>query len=324
MSYADTVFINMCRNILTHGTDTSDDINRPHWPDGQTASTIKLPMVYNVYDLSKEFPALTLRPTAIKTAMDELLWIWQKKSNNIHDLNSHIWDEWADENGSIGAAYGYQLRQVNPYKSVSVEKLKEAFPDCVWQGANLLVRNTDPGTVYGIVVPNKKGNNIIHMNQVDKVLYDLHHTPYSRRIMTSMYNFADLDRMALHPCAYSMTFNVTKDADGNRVLNGLLNQRSNDVLTANNWNVVQYALLIMMFAQVSGMKPGLLGHMIADAHIYDRHIDIISDLIKRKPLPAPTVRLNPDVKNFYDFTTDDLIVENYQKHPQVRNIPVAI
>ena len=323
MSYADTVFINMCRNILQNGTDTSDDVNRPHWPDGQMASTIKLPLVYNEYDLSKEFPALTLRPTAIKTAMDELLWIWQKKSNNIHDLNSHIWDEWADEKGSIGRAYGYQLRQINPYKAVSVEKLKEAFPDCVRQGT-VIVRKDTPNIVYGTVAIDRNGKDIIHMDQVNKALYDLHHTPYSRRIMTSMYNFADLDAMALHPCAYSMTFNVSKDAEGNKVLNGLLNQRSNDVLTANNWNVVQYALLIMMFAQVCGMKPGRLGHMIADAHIYDRHIDIITDLIKREPLPAPTVRLNPDVKNFYDFTTDDLIVENYQKHPQIRKIPVAI
>lgn len=282
MSYADQVFINMCRNILENGTSTEGEKVRPHWEDGTPAYTIKSFGVVNRYDFSREFPALTLRRTALKTYMDELLWIWQKKSNNVHDLNSGIWDAWADESGSIGKAYGYQLG------------VKHLYPE----GA---------------------------MDQVDRVLYDLKNNPYSRRIMTNLYVHQDLHEMALYPCAYSVTFNVTRRPGSDRlILNAILNQRSSDVLAANNWNVCQYAILLMMFAQVSDMEPGELVHVIADAHIYDRHIPVIRELIARPAWPAPTVRLNPEIRDFYQFTTDDLIVENYQHGPQVKNIPVAV
>ena len=276
MSYADKVFIDMCRDIIDHGTSTEGEKVRPRWEDGTPAYTIKKFGVVNRYDLRKEFPAITLRKTAIKSCTDELLWIWQKKSNNIHDLSSHIWDSWADEDGSIGKAYGYQMRV--KYKFAQGE-----------------------------------------MDQVDNVLWQLKNTPYSRRIMTNIYNFADLSAMNLEPCAYSMTFNVT----GNR-LNAILNQRSQDILAANNWNVVQYSVLVHMFAQVSGLVPGELVHVISDAHIYDRHVPIIRELIKRPQYPAPKFRLNPDIKDFYDFTTDDIIVEDYEKNPQILNIPIAI
>ncbi|MDD5875630.1 MAG: thymidylate synthase [Eubacteriales bacterium] len=276
MSKADEKFVSMCRDILENGFSTEGNNVRARWDDGTPAHTIKNFGVVNRYDLSEEFPALTLRPTAIRLAFDELLWIWQKKSNNIKDLNSHIWDQWADENGSIGKAYGYQL---------------------------------------GIPYKFKQGE----MDQVDNVLWLLKNDRYSRRIMTNMYNFADLSEMGLEPCAYSMTFNVK----GN-TLNAILNQRSQDVLTANNWNVVQYSLLLMMMAQVSGLKAGELVHVIADAHIYDRHVDIVKELIERPQYPAPKVRLNPDVTDFYEFTDKDLIIEDYQKNPQVKNIPVAI
>lgn len=276
MSKADEKFVAMCQDILDNGFSTEGYPVRPRWADGTPAHTIKNFGVVNRYDLQEEFPALTLRPTAIRLAFDELLWIWQKKSNNVHDLNSHIWDQWADENGSIGKAYGYQLQV--PYKF-------------------------------------KQGE----MDQVDNVLWLLKNDRYSRRIMTSMYNFADLSEMNLEPCAYSMTFNVKGDT-----LNAILNQRSQDVLTANNWNVVQYSLLLMMMAQVSGLKAGELVHVIADAHIYDRHVEIVKELIARPQYPAPKVRLNPEVTDFYSFTTDDLIIEDYQKNPQIKNIPVAI
>lgn len=276
MSKADEKFVSMCRDILENGFSTEGNNVRARWDDGTPAHTIKNFGVVNRYDLSEEFPALTLRPTAIRLAFDELLWIWQKKSNNIKDLNSHIWDQWADENGSIGKAYGYQL---------------------------------------GIPYKFKQGE----MDQVDNVLWLLKNDRYSRRIMTNMYNFADLSEMGLEPCAYSMTFNVKGDT-----LNAILNQRSQDVLTANNWNVVQYSLLLMMMAQVSGLKAGELVHVIADAHIYDRHMDIVKELIERPQYPAPKVRLNPDVTDFYEFTDKDLIIEDYQKNPQVKNIPVAI
>jgi thymidylate synthase len=282
MSQCDHIFINMCRDILENGTDTRGEKVRPHWPDGTPAYTIKQFGICNRYDLRKEFPALTLRRTALKSAMDEVLWIWQKKSNNVHDLHSHIWDEWADEDGSIGKAYGYQMGVKHVYKE-------------------------------GL------------FDQTDRVLYDLRHNPFSRRILTNLYVHKDLHEMNLYPCAYSMTFNVTQErGDGKLVLNAVLNQRSNDVLTANNWNVAQYALLLMMIAQVSDMVPGVLVHMIADAHIYDRHVPLIQELISREPYPAPKVWLNPEVRDFYQFTTDDLHVENYQYHEQIRNIPVAI
>ena len=282
MSYADKVFIDMCRDIIENGTSTEGEKVRPVWEDGTSAYTIKKFGVVNRYDLSKEFPALTLRRTAIKSCVDELLWIWQKKSNNVHELKSHIWDSWADESGSIGKAYGYQMGVKHQYKE-------------------------------GM------------MDQTDRVIYDLKNNPYSRRIMTNIYVHQDLHEMNLYPCAYSMTFNVTKEKDSDVLtLNGILNQRSQDVLTANNWNVCQYAVLIYMLAQVCGMKAGEFVHVIADAHIYDRHVPMIEELISREPLPAPTFWLNPEIKDFYDFTPDDVRLDNYETHPQIKNIPVAV
>lgn len=276
MSKADELFISMCRDIIDNGYSTEGEKVRPKWDDGTSAYTIKRFGIVNRYDLSEEFPAITLRKTYIKSAIDELLWIWQKKSNNVHDLNSHIWDAWADENGSIGKAYGYQLGVKHRYRE-------------------------------GM------------MDQVDRVIYDLKNNPYSRRIMTNIFVHEDLYEMNLYPCAYSVTFNVTGDR-----LNAILNQRSQDVLTANNWNVVQYAALVYMLAQVTGFKPGELVHVIADAHIYDRHVPIVKELIERPVYPAPKVIINPDVKDFYEFTTEDFEITDYQTGPQIKNIPVAV
>lgn len=282
MSYADTIFIDMCRDIIENGTSTEGEKVRPKWEDGSFAYTVKRFGVVNRYDLTKEFPALTLRRTALKSCMDEILWIYQKKSNNIHDLNSSIWDEWADESGSIGKAYGYQIGVKSRYKE-------------------------------GM------------MDQMDRVLYDLRNNPYSRRIMTNTYVFADLSEMNLYPCAYSVTYNVTKkQGDEKLTLNMVLNQRSQDVLAANNWNVCQYAILLMMVAQSCNMVPGELVHVIADAHIYDRHVEIVKELIERPAYPAPKVSLNPEITDFYAFTTGDLLVENYETGPQVKNIPIAV
>jgi len=276
MSKADVIFKEMCRDILENGFSSEGQQVRARWEDGTPAHTIKKFGVVNRYDLSEEFPILTLRYTNFRAAIDELLWIWQKKSNNIRDLNSHIWDSWADENGSIGKAYGYQMR------------IRHKYPEG-------------------------------EFDQVDRVLYDLKHNPYSRRIITNMYVHSDLHEMNLYPCAYSMTFNVT-----GKKLNAILHQRSNDVLVANNWNVCQYAVLVHMFAQVSGLEAGELVHVIADAHIYDRHIPMVEELLKREPYPAPKLIINPEVKNFYDFTVDDFVLEDYQHWPQIKNIPVAV
>ncbi len=276
MSRADSIFIENCKDILSHGVWDTDQQVRPHWEDGAPAHTVKKFGIVNRYDLREEFPALTIRRLAFKSSLDELLWIWQKKSNNVHDLSSHIWDSWADESGSIGKAYGYQLRQKHQYKEGEFD-------------------------------------------QVDRVLYDLKHNPASRRILTNLYNFEDLHEMHLYPCAYSMTFNVS----GN-VLNGILNQRSNDMLAANNWNVAQYALLLKMFAQVSGLVAGELVHVIADAHIYDRHVPIIEKIIENPCFEAPTLVMNEDVKDFYAFTKDDFRLENYVYTVLEEKIPVAI
>jgi thymidylate synthase len=276
MSKADKIFVEMCRDVLDNGFSSEGQAVRAKWEDGTPAHTVKKFAVVNRYNLAEEFPALTLRPTPVKTAVDELLWIWQKKSNNINDLNSHIWDAWADETGSIGKAYGYQLGVKHKYSEGEFD-------------------------------------------QVDRVLYDLKHNPYSRRIMTNLYNFQDLHEMALYPCAYSMTFNMTENR-----LNAILNQRSQDILVANSFNVVQYSVLVHMFAQVSGLEVGELVHVIADAHIYDRHIPLVKELIERPQYPAPKFKLNPDIRNFYDFTVDDFIVEDYQAGPQIKGIPVAV
>lgn len=282
MSYADQLFIHMCRDILDHGTSTEGEKVRPKWEDGTSAYTIKRFGVVNRYDLRREFPALTLRKTALKSCMDEILWIYQRKSASIHDLNSHIWDEWADETGSIGKAYGYQIGVKSRYKE-------------------------------GM------------MDQMDRVLYDLKNNPFSRRIITNTYVHQDLSEMQLYPCAYGVTYNVTQEKGENRLtLNMVLHQRSQDVLAANNWNVCQYAILLMMVAQVCGMIPGELLHVIADAHIYDRHVDIVKELIQRECHAAPKVILNPKIKDFYAFTTADLLVEDYQAGPQIKNIPIAI
>jgi thymidylate synthase len=276
MSKADKIFIDMCRDILDNGFSSEGQEVRPRWEDGTYAHTIKRFSVVNRYNLAEEFPILTLRPTYLKSAVGEILWIWQKKSNNINDLNSKIWDSWADDKGSIGKAYGYQLGIKHKY-------------------------------IEG------------EFDQVDRVLYDLRNNPYSRRIMTNIYNHQDLHEMNLYPCAYSVTFNVT----GNK-LNAILNQRSNDILVANNWNVVQYSVLVHMIAQVSGLEVGEFVHVIADAHIYDRHVPIVEELITRKSYEAPKLIINKNVKDFYDFTVDDFKLENYQKGEQIRNIPVAV
>ena len=316
MSYADKLFVEMCQDILENGTDTKGQEVRPHWEDGTPAYTIKKFGVVNRYDLRKEFPAITLRKTALKSAMDEILWIYQKKSNNINDLNSHIWDEWADKNGSIGKAYGYQIGETFVHhreKSDSnsfydnIPNHKELYPSA-W-----VVYNNDDDMPDYVV-----------MDQMDGVLYDLRYTPFSRRIMTNMWNFKDLNNMGLQPCCYSCTFNVTDEGEDKLVLNMILNQRSQDILAANNWNVAQYAIFLMMVAQSCNMIAGELVHVIADAHIYDRHVDIIKDLITREQYPAPKVTLNPDVTNFYDFTTKDLIVEDYITGEQIKDIPIAI
>lgn len=275
MGIADSAFVNTCKDILDNGVWVKDGV-RPHWEDGEPACTIKKFGVVNRYDLSKEFPLITIRPISLKLAVDEILWIWQKKSNNVHDLNSHIWDSWADESGSIGKAYGYQLGRKSQYR--------EGMFD-----------------------------------QVDRVLYDLKNNPASRRIMTNLYNFDDLHEMALYPCAYSMTFNV---CDGK--LCAILNQRSQDMLAANAWNVAQYAALVLMFAQVSGLQPGEFVHVIADAHIYDRHIPIVKELIGREAYPSPKVELDPDIKNFYDFTPESFKVTDYVHGEKVPKFPVAV
>lgn len=282
MSLADNIFINMCRDVLENGVSTEGEKVRPKWEDGSYAYTIKKFGVVNRYNLSKEFPIITLRKTAFKTSIDEILWIWQKKSNNVHDLNSHIWDSWADETGSIGKAYGYQLGVKHSYKEGE-------------------------------------------MDQVDRVLYDLKNNPYSRRIMTNLYVHQDLHEMHLYPCAYSMTFNVTKKKDSEKlVLNAILNQRSNDILAANAMNVCQYAVLVHMFARVCGYEVGELVHVIADAHIYDRHIPIIRELIERPTFEAPKFWMNPEVKDFYQFKVEDFELRDYHFGPKVENIPVAI
>lgn len=276
MSRADEIFISNCKDILENGVWDTDLKVRPRWDDGESAHTVKKFGIVNRYDLSEEFPILTIRRTYWKSAIDELLWIWQKKSNNVHDLKSHVWDAWADETGSIGKAYGYQLG------------VKHRYPEG-------------------------------EMDQVDRVLFDLKHNPASRRIMTNIYNHADLSEMALYPCAYSMTFNVS----GNR-LNAILNQRSQDMLTANNWNVVQYAALTCMLAQVSGLEPGEFIHVIADAHIYDRHVPLVQEIIANEPKPAPKFVIDPAVDDFYKFTVDSFRMENYEFSKFDKKIPVAI
>lgn len=276
MSYADKIFVNNIKDILENGVWDTDYNVRPKWEDGTPAHTIKKFCIVNRYDLTKELPILTIRKTNFKAAIDEILWIWQKKSNNIKDLNSHIWDSWADENGTIGKAYGYQLAQKHKYKEGEFD-------------------------------------------QVDRVIYDLKNNPTSRRIMTNIYNFQDLNEMNLYPCAYSMTFNVS-----GKKLNGILNQRSNDMLVANNWNVLQYSLLLKMMAQVCGLEAGELVHVIADAHLYDRHIELAKEVIEKEQFEAPKLIMNPDVKDFYDFTVDDFELVDYNFHLLGKKIPVAI
>ena len=276
MSRADLIYKETCEKILSEGVWDTDREVRPHWEDGTPAHTVKCFGIVNRYNLQEEFPIMTLRRTYLKSCIRELLWIWQKKSNQVSELGSHIWDSWADENGTIGKAYGYQLG------------IKHQYPEG-------------------------------EFDQVDRVLYDLKHNPNSRRILTNIYNFEDLHEMALYPCAYSMTFNVS----GN-TLNAILNQRSQDMLTANNWNVVQYAVLVYMMAQVSGLVPGELVHVIADCHIYDRHVPMVKKMLEKEPLPAPKFYVNPKVRDFYDFTIDDFRLEGYRYHEFNDHIPVAI
>jgi len=266
----------MCNDILDHGYSDDDQNVRPRWQDGTPAHTIKRFGIVNRYDLSTEFPILTLRPINLEAAIDEILWIWQLKSPYVENLRSHIWDSWADENGSIGKAYGYQLR-----RQIDFAEGK--------------------------------------MDQVDWILHTLKNSPNSRRMVTNIFNHDDLKYMGLQPCAWSITLNLT----ANR-LNMILNQRSSDVLVANNWNVCQYAILLIMFSISSGFEPGELVHVIADAHIYDRHIPLVKELISRQTYPAPKLQINPEIKNFYHFTVEDFTLIDYQCGKQIKKIPVAV
>ncbi len=276
MSKADEIFKANCQQILSKGVWDKGQTVRPYWEDtGKPAYTIKSFGIVNRYDLQEEFPILTLRRQNLSSAVEELLWIWQKKSNRIADLNSHIWDAWAREDGTIGKAYGYQLG------------VKHQYPDG-------------------------------EFDQVDRVLYDLKHNPNSRRIITNLYNHQDLQDMALYPCAYSMTFNVS-----GKHLHGILNQRSQDMLVANGWNVMQYAVLLHAIAQVSGLVAGELLHVIADAHIYERHVPMVEELLTKTPYPAPTMTLDTSITDFYQFTAESVQLQGYDSHPIEGKIPVA-
>ena len=348
MSLADRYFVEMCKEVLEHGTSTEGNKVRTKWEDGTPAHTKKIFGVAHRYDLSKEFPILTLRKVPIKSCVDELLWIWQKRSNKLSDLHSHIWDSWGLSDGTIGKSYGYQLSSPVRLKrdAITFEGLCKAFNGGVipemhapvdFKGdketyiPEILFRNhhtTDYRfshlyTVRGCPVA-LEVDDFVYINQVDYVLYQLHNTPFSRRILTNMYNHSELADMALEPCAYSMTFNVTKDENGELVLNGILNQRSQDILTANGWNVCQYAVLLHMIARDVNMLVGTLIHVIADAHIYDRHIPLVEKLIWGEQHEAPELVLNPEKKHFYDFVPEDVGLTNYRYNEFSEKIPVAI
>lgn len=295
MSYADVAFKEMVTKILTDGSSSKGYPVRPKWDDGTPAHTIKTFGVVNRYDLSKEFPAPTLRPVNLKACIGDILWVWQKKSNNVHDLNSHIWDAWADENGSIGKGYGWQV----------ANKFRKVFdPD--------IISNTNPASPAG---------SYIMLDQTDYILHELKHNPLSRKIMGHLYDIGDVNEMRLDACCWSIILNVDPV---NKKLNMILNQRSQDTVVAGEWNVVQYAVLLHMFAQVSGYQAGELVHVITDCHIYDRHIEAAEELLSRTPFPAPKFWINPDIKDFYDFTVDDFRLDDYQYHEQIKNIPVAV
>lgn len=336
MSKADEIFIETAKDIISNGTSTEGQKVRPKWPDGTPAYTIKKFGYCAKYDLREEFPAMTLRQTYLKSAMDEILWIYQRKSNNIHDLNSKIWDEWADENGSIGKAYGYQvaMKYLHHAEKISwngiIEKYGSFERYCYnirgYQYQDKLMGDPVSNFLYDNLADKdtKILNDYIFLDQMDAVLYDLKNNPFSRRIMINLWNTKELSEMQLQPCCFNVIFNVTDEGGDKLVLNMTLNQRSNDMLAANNWNIAQYAIFLMMVAQSVDMIPGQIMHCITDIHIYDRHVDLVKELISRESYPAPKVSLNPEVKDFYKFTTDDLIIEDYKYGPQIKNIPIAI
>ena len=285
MTQADKNFIETCKEILENGYSSKGTNVRTRWEDGEEANYISIVGVTNKYDVSKEFPMITLRnnTNTVKKAIDEILWIWQKKSNKVSDLNSHIWDQWAGEDGTIGKAYGYQMSKKYNFKT-------------------------------------KDG--IKSMDQVDYVLYLLKNNPSSRRIMTNIFNFDDLKDMNLEPCAYGTQWLVKEGK-----LHLILNQRSQDMLTANGWNTMQYAALLCMFAQCAGLEVGTLTHNIGDCHIYDRHIPLVKKLIEAQPMDvSPKLIINNKTTNFYDFKVEDFEIQgyDYNKNIKLGKIPVAI
>ena len=323
MSKADAIFIQNCKDILTTGVWDTDKEVRPRWADGTPAHTVKKFGVINRYDLQEEFPILTVRKQYFKSALDELLWIWQKKSNNVKDLGSHIWDQWADDAGSIGKAYGYQLSVKHRVKGIDIDKARELFGNDGVVTMPIFNDHGKPHTQYGHVLVeqhhNYTGETVIWMDQVDHILYDLKFNQASRRILSMLWNPKEAVDMGLEPCAYSMTFNVS----GNK-LNTILNQRSQDMLTANGWNVMQYAALTMMMAQVSGLEAGEFVHVIADCHIYDRHVEVVKEIMENVPLPSPVVEMDKSITSFYDFTKDSIRLLGYSGHAvDASRIPVA-
>ncbi len=252
MSLADTQYLQIIENILDHG----------YYANNRTGiATYKLPHQVMQFNLAEEFPILTTKFVAFKTAIKELLWIWQLQSNDVRQLqamNVKVWDEWMREDGTIGKAYGYQIAK---YK------------------------------------------------QLDNLLDMLQKDPQSRRMIVTLWNIEDLPDMALQPCAYETLWDVT---DGR--LNCMLIQRSGDMGLGVPFNTAQYAALVHMIAQVSGLQAGQFTHVINNAHIYENHVEALRTQLERREeaLSAPILRINPDVTDFYDFKAEDIILEGYE------------
>ena len=296
MNQADEQYKRVVETVLRVGVMDTDQKVRTVWKDGTPAHSISWIGQHMIFD-NTEVPIITTKRVAWKTAIKELLWIWQMKSNRVQDLRDmgvKIWNEWEKEDGTIGKAYGYQLGKKNRWVTE-----KEYYPD-------------PSGEINALHLTMKK------VDQVDYLLYQLKTNPASRRHITMLWNPDELDSMALTPCVYETQWHVKQGK-----LHLEVRCRSNDLALGNPFNIFQYNILQRMIAQVTGYELGNYIYHIGDAHLYDRHIEPVSEQIKRESFEAPTLWINPEVKSFYDFTIDDFKLIDY-KHGETINMEVAI
>jgi len=303
MTIADIVYGKLIHDVEMFGEWDRDTPVRAVWKDGTPAYTKALLNVQMKFDNGKEITILSQKRVPQKDPVNEIFWIWRDKSNDVQalrDMGCKVWDEWMKEDGTIGKAYGWQLR--NKYRKVRITD------DLMHMTFNGELSHNYEVDGYGYT----------YLDQVDYLIYTLKTNPSSRRIKTTLWCVEDLDDMALEPCVYDTHWQLL----GGK-LHLTVNVRSNDLGLGNPYNVYQYSILHRLIAQATGHTVGTICFNIDNAHIYDRHIDDLLEQVDKPMHDAPEVWINPEITSFYDFKIEDIKLIGYTHEKSIR-MEVAI